>query len=55
MLGKIPICDTCGGGKLRFDTQTGEYECPGYVEDVEFIRYEKKFAFNQIVRLPWTN
>lgn len=43
LLGAIPTCKTCGGGKLRFDRSTGRYSCPGYMEDTDFIRCGAKF------------
>ena len=29
VLGQIPKCLTCGGGKLRFNHDNGTYKCPG--------------------------
>ncbi|EAS07069.1 poly polymerase and DNA-ligase Zn-finger region family protein (macronuclear) [Tetrahymena thermophila SB210] len=52
-LGQIPICSECGGGKLRYDIQTGIYKCPGYMDDDVFQHCGKKFTNEQIVRLPW--
>jgi len=33
VLGSIPRCSECGGGHLRFNHITGEYRCPGYMDD----------------------
>ncbi|KAL4483343.1 hypothetical protein ABPG72_007985 [Tetrahymena utriculariae] len=52
-LGQIPLCSECGGGKLRFDIQTGIYKCPGYMDDDVFQHCGKKFTTEQIVRQPW--
>ncbi|KAL4434913.1 hypothetical protein ABPG74_021252 [Tetrahymena malaccensis] len=52
-LGQIPICSECGGGKLRFDIQTGIYKCPGYMDDDVFQHCGKKFTIEQVVRQPW--
>jgi len=32
LLGKIPKCPGCKGGRLRFNNQTGTYFCPGYID-----------------------
>jgi hypothetical protein len=32
LLGAIPNCSSCAGGKLRFNYQEGTYSCPGYME-----------------------
>ena len=53
VLGKIPLCHMCGGGKPRFDAKTGTYTCPGFMEDVDFIRCNRKFSMIDIVREPW--
>ena len=36
VLGAITKCPFCGGGQPRFNNKTGEYYCPGYMEDDEF-------------------
>ena len=54
LLGKIPTCTKCGGGRLKFDRNTGVYTCPGYMDDDVFKNCGKKFQMNQIVREPWT-
>lgn len=33
LLGRIPLCSACGGGKPRFDGKTGIYKCPGFMDD----------------------
>lgn len=37
LLGAVPNCPQCSGGKLRFNINTGDYFCPGYVEDTTLI------------------
>ena len=36
VLGAIPKCSHCGGGQPRFNNKTGQYYCPGYMEDEDF-------------------
>lgn len=52
VLGCLPNCPVCGGGKLRFNIQTGEYRCPGYMDDTTF-RYCGFRTFSGIERTPW--
>jgi len=37
LLGAIPSCPQCFAGKLRFNLKTGEYKCPGYMDDTDFM------------------
>lgn len=53
LLGAIPKCGACGGGRLRFDPRAGRYTCPGYMEDEDFIRCNKTFAMSEVSRTPW--
>jgi hypothetical protein len=55
VLGKIPRCPSCYGGRLKFDGKTGIYTCPGYMEETDFKNCNKKFSFNEITRTPWIN
>ena len=55
VLGKIPRCESCGGGRLRFDYKSGTYMCPGYMEDDTFVWCQKKFDISFIKRQPWIN
>ena len=43
LLGQIPLCKSCGGGKLRFNSTTGIYKCPGYMDDEDFKRCGTNF------------
>ena len=36
VLGALPSCPLCSGGKLRFNSKTGIYLCPGYMDDDVF-------------------
>lgn len=53
ILGKIPMCPSCGGGKPRFNRNNGTYTCPGYMDDDEFKNCNKTFVFAEITRDPW--
>jgi hypothetical protein len=54
LLGRIPTCASCGGGKLRFNQSNGMYSCPGYMDDDDFVRCSKTYLMSEIVRDPWT-
>lgn len=54
VLGRIPKCGACGGGRLRFNPKSGAYACPGYMEDDTFVHCSKVFAMEEVVRLPWS-
>lgn len=53
LLGAIPSCPKCAGGKLRFENELGVYRCPGYLDDDEFKFCNKKFEFDEIERTKW--
>ena len=53
VLGAIPKCSSCGGGRPRWNAKSGTYECPGYMEDDEFINCRRKFGIGDIIRTPW--
>jgi len=58
ILGRIPKCPSCNGGSLRFNNQTGEYFCPGFIDggyfysDLgdDYIFCNKRFKMNEIQR-----
>ncbi|EAS04828.1 poly polymerase and DNA-ligase Zn-finger region family protein, putative (macronuclear) [Tetrahymena thermophila SB210] len=52
-LGAIPQCTKCGGGKLRFNKSTGEYTCPGFMEDTDKVDCDAVFSIDQVVRFDW--
>ena len=53
ILGQIPMCTACGGGRLRFDAKAGIYSCPGYMDDIHFRHCHKTFSMEEIKRAPW--
>lgn len=53
VLGAIPTCPSCGGGKPDFNIATEMYSCPGYFDDTDFQRCFRKFGFSDITRGPW--
>lgn len=53
ILGVIPKCPECGGGRPKLDVKTKTYHCSGYLEDVKFINCHKKFAYSEISRVTW--
>ena len=53
VLGVIPKCPACGGGRPKLDIKTKTYSCSGYLEDTVFKNCHKKFAYEEIVREPW--
>lgn len=55
VLGAIPLCPSCGGGRPRFNPAKGTYLCPGFMEDDKFVNCNKQFSMNEIIRNPWTD
>ena len=53
ILGRIPRCQKCFGGHLRFDKSSGAYTCPGFHDDTGIVHCGKKYEFTEIVRMPW--
>ena len=53
LLGSLPMCSKCSGGKLRFNIKTGQYYCPGYMDDTDFINCGFKPNFGDVLRNPW--
>lgn len=53
ILGAIPKCPSCGGGRPKWDAKTATYKCPGYMEDSDFVNCNKKFSANDIQRTSW--
>jgi hypothetical protein len=52
LLGALPNCPKCFGGKLRFDLKKGEYRCPGFMDDTDFV-FCKFSATSGITRNQW--
>jgi hypothetical protein len=55
VLGSVPLCQECGGGKLNFDLATCKYRCPGYMDDTYFVRCNGSFDFASVQRLAWVD
>ena len=53
VLGAIPKCTSCGGGRPKWDPKSATYTCPGYMEDADFINCHKKFSMSEIQRTTW--
>lgn len=53
VLGSIPKCQSCGGGRPKWNAKSGTYRCPGYMEDSDFINCNKSFSILDITRSPW--
>lgn len=53
LLGRIPMCPQCGGGRLRFERRTGIYKCPGYMDDDEFKNCNRIYSMGEIERGAW--
>ena len=51
LLGAIPRCPSCFGGRPTFDIKTGIYSCSGYMQDDKFKNCFEKF--DSLVRKPW--
>ena len=53
ILGQIPRCPECGGGRPKFNKDTGIYHCSGYMDDDTFKNCHSKYTMSELVRLPW--
>lgn len=53
VLGKIPRCSHCFGGRLRFNYKTGLYKCPGYRDDTDFHNCQRSFKLEEVKRDAW--
>jgi hypothetical protein len=53
VLGRIPRCPKCFGGRPKFDFKKGTYYCSGYRDDEDFKNCHTTFALNDIKRDPW--
>ena len=53
ILGQIPLCQSCGGGRPKFDSKTGTYTCRGYMDDADFVNCHSVFTMDEIKRNPW--
>jgi len=55
VLGKIPRCPRCAGGRPKFDAKTGMYKCPGYRDDEDFKFCNKKYTMEELPREEWVD
>ena len=53
VLGKIPRCPNCFGGRPKFNPATGMYNCPGYHDDERFRFCKKKYTMEELPRETW--
>ncbi len=53
ILGKIPRCPKCFGGRPRFDYKKGTYYCPGYRDDTDYKNCHKKYTLEELPREEW--
>jgi len=53
ILGQIPKCPECKGGRPRFDFRSAMYLCPGFQDLYEFVPCHKRFTMDEIKRKPW--
>lgn len=53
VLGVIPKCPSCGGGRPKLNPKMRTYYCSGYLDDTIFKNCHKTFAYSEIVREPW--
>jgi hypothetical protein len=53
VLGQIPHCPHCGGGRPKFSQETGTYKCAGYMDDDKFRNCNKTFKIEEIKRSKW--
>jgi hypothetical protein len=51
VLGALPRCPLCSAGKLKFDSKSGIYNCPGYMDDDKWAPCF--FKSGAIDRRPW--
>lgn len=44
------MCPSCGGGRPKFDQDTGIYKCRGYMDDDEFQNCNKVYTMAELPR-----
>jgi hypothetical protein len=50
VLGRIPKCPNCFGGRPRFDNKSGLYQCPGFQDDDVYRNCHSVFQKDQLKR-----
>lgn len=53
ILGQIPRCPNCGGGRPKFNKETSTYKCSGFMDDDKFRNCNKTFQIEDIKREKW--
>lgn len=53
VLGRIPRCPNCFGGRPKYDYKNGTYHCSGYRDDVDFKNCHTNFSKEDLKRDPW--
>lgn len=53
VLGRIPRCPKCFGGRPKFDYKKGTYYCSGYRDDEDFKNCHTEFELSEIKRDAW--
>jgi hypothetical protein len=53
MFGRIPPCNSCEMGKLRFDFKTGKYTCPGFYQNDDYVHCGNVLEHKQVKREAW--
>ena len=53
LLGSIPRCIKCFGGRPKFNQTTGSYACLGYRDDEDFVWCRMSYNFDELPRKVW--
>ncbi|KAL4464812.1 hypothetical protein ABPG74_011373 [Tetrahymena malaccensis] len=55
LLGVQPNCPSCGGQNLRFYFADGQYYCPGYLDDTDWVNCKNWFKMDEVERTEWVD
>lgn len=55
VMGKIPRCPKCFGGRPRYDYIKGTYHCHGYRDDEDMVECDKELTKEELPRETWTD
>ena len=55
ILGQIPRCPSCFGGRPKFNYMTGKYYCSGFRDDEDFVNCHKSYTLTEITRDAWVD
>ncbi|EAR83955.1 poly polymerase and DNA-ligase Zn-finger region family protein (macronuclear) [Tetrahymena thermophila SB210] len=53
MIGVVKHCPTCGGNRIRFYFADGQYYCPGYLDDTNWVDCKQWFDVDEIKGYDW--